>query len=505
MLPSLVLGQSDSPMLDLSLRSQSETSPGSGRFHLMHRDEQWNPKETALIVCDVWDLHHCLKAVRRLEEFAPRLNEVVKAAREQGVTIIHSPSDCMAAYADHPARSRAEQAPGAEYQPPMIDQWCSRIPSEERGVYPIDQSDGGEDDNPVEHQEWAAKLKAMGRNPGTPWKKQHDKIEIDTSQDYITDKGVEVWNILSERGIKNVILTGVHVNMCVLGRPFGLRQMARNGKNVVLMRDMTDAMYNPERWPYVSHYTGNDLIISHIERFICPTITSDQLLGGEPFQFSKDTRPHLVMVIAEDPYHTQESLPQFAANHLGKQFRVTTLFAKENDRNSIPGLSALRDADLLLLSVRRRVLPEGDMAILREYVYSGKPVIGLRTSSHAFSLRDGSPPDGYADWPSFDADVFGGNYHGSYPDELRSTVQLAPSDTTPAIVRGLDEAEFVQGGHMYKVSPLANGAQVLLTGQVDGHPAEPVAWTFKRADDGKSVYIALGHPEDFQQPLFQHL
>ena len=66
----------------------------------------------------------------------------------------------------------------------------------------------------------------------------------------------EVWNILTSRHIKNVILTGVHTNMCVLGRPFGLRQMARNGKNVVLMRDMTDTMYNPKRWPYVSHFEG---------------------------------------------------------------------------------------------------------------------------------------------------------------------------------------------------------------------------------------------------------
>ncbi len=46
-----------------------------------------------------------------------------------------------------------------------------------------------------------------------------------------------------------MILLGVHTNMCVLGRPFGLRQMAKNGKNVVLMRDMTDTMYNPQSGP----------------------------------------------------------------------------------------------------------------------------------------------------------------------------------------------------------------------------------------------------------------
>src|SRR5437899_1248265 len=81
---------------------------------------------------------------------------------------------------------------------------------------------------------------------------------------------------------------GVHANMCVLGRPFGLRQMAQNGKHVVLMRDMTDTMYNPSRWPYVGHFHGTELVVEHIEKFVCPTITSDQVLGGKSFHFKGD-------------------------------------------------------------------------------------------------------------------------------------------------------------------------------------------------------------------------
>jgi sugar lactone lactonase YvrE len=127
-------------------------------------------------------------------------------------------------------------------------------------------------------------LKAMGRNPGTPWKSQNKLITINNEKDYISDRGDEVWNVLEQRGIRNVILTGVHLNMCVLGRPFGLRQMARNGKHVVLMRDMTDTMYNPKRWPFVTHHHATALVVSHVERFVCPTMTSDQIVGGEPFQ-----------------------------------------------------------------------------------------------------------------------------------------------------------------------------------------------------------------------------
>ena len=187
----------------------------------------------------------------------------------------------------HPARSRAIDVPKQSQMPPRISEWCSLIPAEEVANYPIDQSDGGEDDDPAEHTAWVAKLKEIGRNPGMPWMAQSDQIEIDADQDYISDRGDEVWNILQARGIKNVILTGVHVNMCVLGRPFGLRQLAHNGKNVVLMRDMTDSMYNPKRWPYVSHHEGTRRVIAHIERYICPTITSDQILGGNPFRFNE--------------------------------------------------------------------------------------------------------------------------------------------------------------------------------------------------------------------------
>ena len=128
----------------------------------------------------------------------------------------------------------------------------------------------------------------MGRNPRSPWKAQTDLLTI-RDEDAISDSGVEIWNLMEQRGIRNVILVGVHTNMCVLGRPFGLRQLAKNGKNVVLMRDMTDTMYNPKMAPYVSHFKGTELIIEHIEKYVCPTITSDQFLGGKPFRFKGDT------------------------------------------------------------------------------------------------------------------------------------------------------------------------------------------------------------------------
>jgi len=490
----------DDAMLHLKLSFQVESVPGTGNFHRITREETWLAKETAVIVCDVWDLHHCLNAVRRLEQFAPRLDQVLAAARARGVTIIHSPSDCMPAYKEHPARLRAVAVPPATSLPQDVNSWCSRIPREERAVYPIDQSDGGEDDDPTEHAAWAAKLKAMGRNPGMPWKTQSKLITIDSEHDYISDRGDEVWNILEQRGIKCVILTGVHTNMCVLGRPFGLRQMARNGKCVVLMRDMTDTMYNPARWPYVSHFTGTDLVVSHIERFVCPTITSDQLLGGKPFRSPDDRRPHLVIVMAEDEYETNRTLPEFASRYLGHDFRVSYVYGREDERNDIPGLEVLDEADVALFSIRRRVLKPEAMAIVRRFVEQGKPVMGIRTASHAFALRKEDPPKGYVDWPEFDAQVFGGNYHNHHGNALKGTGSLNSEQAGHPILTGLTISSFPLGGSLYQTSPLAKGARAIAYGKVAGHPAEPIAWTFQRADGGRSFYSSLGHVDDFDNP-----
>ena len=110
-----------------------------------------------------------------------------------------------------PRAEAAQTAPKAANLPKDIAGWCSKIPAEEKGVYPIDQSDGGCDDGPQCPQGW-------------PWKSQIAAIEI-RDEDAISDSGVEIWNLLEARGINNVMLMGVHTNMCVLGRPFGLRQL----------------------------------------------------------------------------------------------------------------------------------------------------------------------------------------------------------------------------------------------------------------------------------------
>ncbi|HEX6984531.1 MAG TPA: ThuA domain-containing protein, partial [Planctomycetaceae bacterium] len=422
----------------------------------------------------------------------------------RGGTVIHCPSDCMAHYEGHPAREAARNVPKASNLPPEIGTWCYSIPSEEKGVYPLDQSDGGEDDAPETKRRWVAELAAKGRKPAAPWVKQHDAIEIRPG-DFLTDKGEEVWSILEARGIDNVLMTGVHTNMCVLGRPFGLRRLASNGKNVALVRDLTDTMYNPARRPYVSHFTGNDLIVEHIEKYVCGTVTSDQVLGGEPFRFAGDDRPHVAIVLSEPEYETETTLPAFARRHLGRHFKVSPVFGDEQDGNDLPGLEVIEEADVLLLSVRRRALRPEQMALIRRFLESGRPVVGLRTASHAFSLRGKEPPEGRVVWETFDADVFGGNYTNHHGDGPETTISVADGAKGHAILAGVDTDGWTSAASLYKVSPLKSSATPLLVGTIPNAEPEPVAWTNETKFGGKAFYTSLGHKIDFEKEPFRRL
>lgn len=488
--------------VEVRLRSQVPTAAGSKNYHRIERPEKWSAPQMTVIVCDMWDSHHCVNAVRRVGELAPRMNELLCELRDQGATIIHAPSGCVGAYSEQPARQRAQNVKAAANVPADIAKWCDQISAESTSGYPLDQSAGGEDDDLTEHAQWAATLKAAGRNPRAPWLRQCDALEIDQQRDYISDSGPEIWSILEERDIKHVVLVGVHTNMCVLGRPFGLRQLASHGKQVALIRDMTDTMYDPRQWPYVSHFTGTDLIVDHIERFVCPTLCSADLVAGSEFRFAGDDRPELAMIIAEDEYETASTLPQFAAEHLG-QYRLQKVFGSETDRASLPGIEQISSADALLVSVRRRPLPPEQLQVIRHFVAQGKPVIGIRTASHAFCLRNKSPGAGLADWPEFDAEVLGGGYTNHHGNNDHPKISTTDTSSNHALAKSLGPLTFISSGSLYQVSPLAPGTRPLLYGAIEGKPAEPVAWTNVRAGGGRAFYTSLGHAGDFDKDEFR--
>lgn len=496
-LPLLVCTLSLSPMavhaepLKLHLRSRQETAPQSGHYHAVTREQQWQPQETAIAVCDMWDTHTCPNAATRVAQMAPRMNDVLKAARSQGVLIIHCPSNTMDFYKDHPGRKLAQQAPPVKTERPL-EKWCY-LDKDREIALPIDDSDGGCDCE-----------RTWKKGDPYPWTRQIATLEIKEG-DAITDSA-EAYYLMRQRGIKNLIVMGVHTNMCVLGRPFSIRQMVYQGMNVALMRDLTDTMYNPAMRPFVSHFTGTDLVVEHIEKLWCPTLTSGDFLDGREFRFPGDKRPTIAILLGEEEYNTATTLPKFAAEELGKDYRVALVFLDEQNKASFPGVDVVNDADILFISSRRRPLPKTELDLIRKHVTTSKPVIGIRTASHAFHLRNKAAPEGLADWPEIDAQVFGGSYSNHHAHTLKSTVWPLPSVKDHPILQGIAAAEFPGNGGLYQTSPLKSGATELLRGKVEGvAQEEPVAWTFTRADGGQSFYTSLGHPDDFNRPEFRTL
>ncbi|MFL2478017.1 MAG: PVC-type heme-binding CxxCH protein [Verrucomicrobiales bacterium] len=474
----------------------------SGSVEIRERIQKWVPSETAVIVCDMWDSHHCYNAVKRAKEISPNIDKLIHEVRARGGTIIHSPSSCVDFYKSNPARVRAKNAPAANNLPDGISAWMHWISKEEEAAgYPIDHSDGGEDDDPDEHKEWVRKLQSMGRNPRSPWKRQIDLIKIDNDRDYITDSGVENWNILESKKIKNVMVLGVHTNMCVLGRPFGLRQLAKNNKNVVLVRDLTDTMYNPKMPPFVSHFAGTDLIVRHIEKYVCPTISSDEIVGESFAKFQSDDRPKILFLIGEKEYLTRLTLPAYAEKNLTAKYRLEFRFAKDGQNDFGDLNSALNEADLLFISVRRRALPSEQLRAVREYIMASNPVIGIRTSSHAFSLRNQKPEQGHEAWEMFDPEVFGGNYHGHHGSDKKTFAKSV--DAAHPIMKGVTVDEFPTGGSLYQVLPLEKNTHVLMSGRAVGiNENQPVAWAYENKFGGKSFYTSLGHKNDFSNLNF---
>jgi nicotinamidase-related amidase len=226
----------------------------------------WQPAETAVIICDLWNDHWCNSAAQRCSKLAPRVNEFAQVVRARGGLVVHAPSDTMAFYSELHQRERARGI--ALVAPPMpiimrpIDR--SREPE-----LPIDDSDGGCDDAPPSQLGQCA-----------PWKHQHPAITI-AHQDIISDVGEEIYSTFIRGGIKNIFMTGVHTNMCILARSFGIRQMVMLGFGVILVRNLTDSLYNPSMPPGVSHDRGTELVVEHIEKYWCPSISSGDVASPD--------------------------------------------------------------------------------------------------------------------------------------------------------------------------------------------------------------------------------
>jgi nicotinamidase-related amidase len=251
----LALGQRPACAADISvnLRSRVEAFKGSDEWRAVSLGQSLTVEKTAVLICDMWDKHWCSGATERVNGLVVKMAPFLESARKRGIQIIHAPSETMAFYQDAPQRKRILAI--ARIEPP--------IPlSMPDPALPIDDKRGGCD---TPDQFYKA------------WTREHPGLRIDAS-DVISDSGTEIYSFLRDRDIRTLLVMGVHANMCVLNRAFAIKRMTALGIHCVLVRDLTDAMYNPQDPPHVSHDAGTQLVIEYIEKYWCPTTTSADLL-----------------------------------------------------------------------------------------------------------------------------------------------------------------------------------------------------------------------------------
>ncbi len=248
------------------------------------------------------------------------------------------------------------------------------------------------------------------------------------------------------------------------------------------------------------------------------------------------TGKHIVFVTGDEEYRSEDSMPQLAkilATHHG--FKCTVLFAinKETGEidpktvDNIPGLQALEGADLMVMFLRFRELPDEQMKYIIDYTNSGKPIMGLRTSTHAFNYRK-NQKSRYAKYSfrnkefkgGYGRQVFGETWINHYGHHQRES-------TRGLIAKGMEQHPIVRGckdiwgpSDVYGITTLHGDCKPLIMGQVlEGmnpkdkpHPTKnlvPVAWTKTyKGEMGRTSRVfttTMGHGDDLKNEGFRRL
>ncbi len=241
----------------LRLRTRVEVFKGTNALQEAYFQRTFNARTTAIVITDMWNQHWCSEATGRVNLLAAKMEPVLERARAAGIQIIHSPSDTMNFYKDYPQR-RLMIGLTLVDPPPSLGLTSPPLP--------INVSADGGCGTPGDHEHQA-------------WTRENPLIKI-AKQDVISDSGKQVYSFIHRRGINTVFYVGVHANMCILDRTFGVKQMTNWGIHCVLLRDLTDTMYDRRDPPYVSHADGTKLVIQYIERYWCPTALSADFVAA---------------------------------------------------------------------------------------------------------------------------------------------------------------------------------------------------------------------------------
>ena len=250
----------------------------------------WSARHTAILVVDMWAFHPCKTMMRSVQAIVNRMNDTIAAARSRGSLIIHSPSqgveEMSVMYPAQRLKMRRAAQKCALNSPCFkrtfgknatledADKWfLHRRGSDVEPELPI----------PVGPADALCPDDDVMPNPEIPFylHAQHPGVGIG-DQDGLSDSTIEIVGALLHHDIRHVVVMGRAANLCLLLRPFALRRLTRIRRSsaaadrwdVVLARDLTDILYDPRQPPYLSHVQAKDLVVRHIERYLCGSVDS---------------------------------------------------------------------------------------------------------------------------------------------------------------------------------------------------------------------------------------
>src|SRR3989442_11769616 len=229
--------------MELTLQTRD---PATGKIVLA--TEKVDPNRVGVIAVDVWNFHWCKTATMRVDAIVPRMNRALDAARALGMTVMLCPSDVVDNYVGYPQREAIFALPKVSV-PTVMNVICPPVPDA-----------GG----------CACGRERCAVNYG--WDDMHPALRI-ADADLMPDTQAEVYAICQQHGLTHLIYVGFHTQICLLGKPMGLKAMKSAGLRCVLARDMTDAHpgYDPAR-----NFTpdlNTEQVVEHFEKYLTPTIS----------------------------------------------------------------------------------------------------------------------------------------------------------------------------------------------------------------------------------------
>jgi type 1 glutamine amidotransferase len=196
------------------------------------------------------------------------------------------------------------------------------------------------------------------------------------------------------------------------------------------------------------------------------------------------------MISGSREYKPEPSLKAWK-KHLEATYRVSCTLTLARDKGKeLPGIGALEKADLLVVFCRRISAPDEQTRKVKTWCKAGKPVIGLRTASHAFQ-----------NWLAFDKEVLGGSYKGHGGPEQRILAQINDTVKDHPVLAGLKS--WTRPGKLYRNPNLQPDTMLLITG-IGQKDKQPIAWS-NAYNGGRAFYTSMGFPHDFENENFRRL